>query len=70
MQPTQTAARPALRRRDRKEIVGQVVRLVLAGPGSLNGKYPVGNTGGANVSAFAPMPIPDDLRAVLEGDRR
>ncbi len=69
MQPTQTAARPALRRRDRKEIVGQLVRLVLAGPGSLTGKYPVGNTGGANVSAFAPMPIPDDLRAVLEGDR-
>ena len=70
MQTTRTPARPARRRRDGKEIVGQVVRLVPAGPGSLTGKYPVGNTGGANVSAFAPMPIPDDLRAVLEGDRR
>ncbi len=56
----------ALRRRDRPEIVGQLFRLIVAGPGSLTGKYPVGNTGGANVSAFAPMPIPDDLRAILE----
>ena len=57
----------ALRRRDGREIAGQAVRLVLAGPGSLTGRYPVGNTGGANVSAFAPMPIPDDLRAILDG---
>ena len=27
---------------------------------------PVGNTGRANVSAFAPMPVPHDLRALLE----
>lgn len=27
---------------------------------------PVGNTGGANVSAFKPMPIPADLRALLD----
>ncbi len=58
----------ALRRRDRHEVVGQLVRLLLAGPGSLTGRYPVGNTGGADVSAFLAMPIPDDLRAVLEGD--
>ena len=57
----------ALRRRDRREIVGQLVRLVLAGPGSVTGRYPVGNTGGANVSAFAPMPIPADLQAILDG---
>ena len=31
----------------------------------MTGKYPVGNTGGADVSAFAPMPIPDDLRPLL-----
>ena len=60
----------ALRRRDRREVLGQLVRLVLAGPGSLTGKYPVGNTGGANVSAFAPMPVPDDLRAILDGGPR
>jgi hypothetical protein len=56
-----------LRRRDRREIVGQMVRLVVAAPGTWTGRYPVGNTGGANVSALKPMPIPDDLQAVLSG---
>jgi hypothetical protein len=57
----------ALRRRDLHELVGQVFRFVVAGPGSVTGRYPVGNTGGANVSAFQAMPIPDDLRILLEG---
>ena len=65
MQRTQTAARPARRRRERREVLGQLVRLVLAGPGSLTRRYPVGNTRGA----FAPMPTPDD-RDLLAGDRR
>ncbi len=56
----------AVRRRDPRELGGQLLRLVLAGPGSLTGRYPIGNTGGANVSAFRPMPIPDDLRPLLE----
>jgi hypothetical protein len=54
-----------LRRHDRREVVGQLLRLVVAGPGSLTGRYPVGNTGGADVSALAPMPIPEDLRPFL-----
>ncbi len=57
----------AFRRRDRRELVGQVFRIVVAGPASLAGKYPVGNTGGADVSPFAPMPVPDDLRPLLPG---
>ena len=56
-----------LRRRDGHEIVGQLLRLVVAAPGTWTGRYPVGNTGGANVSAMKPMPIPDDLQAVLNG---
>ena len=56
-----------LRRRDRREVLGQIVRLVVAAPGTWAERYPVGNTGGANVSALQPMPIPDDLRAILEG---
>jgi hypothetical protein len=61
----------AWRRRDGREISGQALRLVLAVPGSISGKYPLGNTGGADVSAFAPMPIPDDLRPLLaQEDRR
>ena len=56
----------AIRGRDRRELAGQVVRLTVAGPGSLLRRYPLGNTGGADVSAVAPMPIPDDLQAILD----
>jgi hypothetical protein len=55
-----------VRRRRGREVLGQAVRLVVAGPGSWSGRYPVGNTGGADVSALRPMPVPDDLRATLE----
>jgi hypothetical protein len=55
----------AFRRRDWHELVGQVFRIAVAGPGSITGKYPVGNTGGADVSAFKPMPVPADLVALL-----
>jgi hypothetical protein len=55
----------AVRRRDRPEILGQALRLLLALPGSLSGRYPVGNTGGTDVSAFLPMAVPDDLRPLL-----
>jgi hypothetical protein len=55
----------AWRRRDRRELAGQTARLLLAVPGSVSGRYPLGNTGGADVSAFRPMPIPDDLRSLL-----
>ena len=51
--------------RDAREFLGQMTRLALAPFGSLTGRIPYGNTGRANVSAFQPMPIPDDLRAVL-----
>lgn len=49
-----------LRDRDAREAWGQLVRLVVAGPGSLAGRYPVGNTGRARVPATRPMPIHDD----------
>ena len=58
--------RVAARRRDRREILGQLLRVVVAGPGSLTGRFPVGNTGGANVSATLVMPIPDDLQQILD----
>lgn len=54
--------------RDRTEIVGQVTRLLLAGPGSVTGRYPVGHTGRANVSAFEPMPIRPDLAQLLDNN--
>ena len=54
-----------IRHHDRREITGQLARLVVAGPGSALRRYPLGNTGGADVSAVTPMPIPADLRALL-----
>ncbi len=51
---------------DAREISGQLARLVLAPLGTLTGRIPKGNTGRSNVSAFAPMPIPDDLRDVID----
>ena len=55
-----------MRRHDRAEVLGQLLRIVVAAPGSWTGRYPIGNTGGADVSALRPMPIPDDLRELLE----
>jgi hypothetical protein len=56
-----------IRHRNRREVVGQVARLFVAGPGSAAGRYPLGNTGGAGVSAVMPMPIPADLQVILGG---
>jgi hypothetical protein len=55
-----------VRHRQRREVVGQIVRMLVAAPGSWTGRYPVGNTGGADVRALQPMPIPEDLQAVLD----
>lgn len=57
------------RRRDAREIAGQLVRIVAA---ALFSRLwvPVGNTGGANVSAMRPMAVPPDLQGILDSDRR
>lgn len=52
----------ALKLWDWREARGQAMRLVLAPIGNLSGRLPIGNTGRSDVSAFDPMPIPDDLR--------
>ena len=55
--------------RSRQEIVGQVTRIVAALV-ITRIWVPVGNTGGSNVSATKPMPIPENLRGMLEDERR
>jgi hypothetical protein len=52
-------------RRDLREVTGQLPRILAA---LLFSRLwvPLGNTGGANVSAFRPMPVPADLRTVLD----
>lgn len=52
------------RRRDAREIFGQLARILAAGLFSRIW-VPDGNTGGANVSALRRMPIPEDLMARL-----
>lgn len=47
-----------------REVIGQATRVLAAAVFSRIW-VPVGNTGRADVSAMKPMPIPDDLRAVL-----
>ena len=54
-----------LEKGDLREALGQLTRVLIAGPGSLAGKFPVGNTGRARVPLSMPMPIRDDLREIL-----
>ena len=56
----------AIVQRDVREIRGQLSRIAVAGPGSLSGRYPTGNTGRARVPATQPMPIRSDLVEILE----
>jgi hypothetical protein len=57
--------RIAIKKRDLREIWGQIVRIVGAATKTPFGIYPNGNTGGADVWFFKPMPIPEDLRVIL-----
>ena len=53
------------RRRDAREILGQLSRTLAAACFSRIW-VPLGNTGGANVGALKPMPLPPDLSAILQ----
>lgn len=57
----------ATARREWPEAWGQAFRLMLVPLGALLDRIPLGNTGRASVSAFVPMPIPEDLQQVLDG---
>ena len=56
----------AIVQRDVREARGQLSRIAVAGPGSLSGRYPTGNTGRARVPATQPLPIRSDLVEILE----
>lgn len=55
-----------LRTRNFREIFGQIIRIAGAATKTPFGIYPKGNTGGANVYFFKPMPIPADLQQILD----
>jgi hypothetical protein len=50
---------------DLGEVIGQLGRTLLAYPSSRWRLAPPGNPGSTRVSAFVPMPIPNDLAAIM-----
>lgn len=52
-----------------REVVGQMLRIFGAATKTAVGWIPAGNTGGANVSPFAVLPVPSDLREIIERAR-
>ncbi len=47
----------AIRQRDFRECIGQIVRIVGAATKTAIGLVPAGNTGGSNISPFKKLPI-------------
>jgi len=60
----------AVRQRDGGEAVGQLFRVLAAATKTVFGAVPHGNTGGAAVGAFRPMPIPPELQRLMDAARR
>ena len=53
-----------IRAHDRRQVAGQLVRIVVAGPASLVGRVPTGNTGRAALPLRATAPVSADIAAV------
>jgi Protein of unknown function (DUF3703) len=51
--------------KSRKEIFGQIPRLIFGGIKSFVGTVPIGNPGGANVPALKSFPIENDLQQIF-----
>lgn len=60
----------AARQRLSGEVVGQLWRIVGAALKTAWGAVPRGNTGGADVAGWRPMPIPTDLQRVIDAAHR
>ncbi len=56
--------------KNRKEVFGQIPRLLVGGVKSFVGKIPVGNTGGANVPPLQPMEIPADIVMIINNSKQ
>jgi hypothetical protein len=59
----------ALRQNIAGEAFGQTWRILAAVLKTWLGGLPIGNTGGANVSGFRPMPVPADLQRLIDAAR-
>lgn len=51
--------------KNKKEILGQLPRLLFGGIKSFVGKIPTGNTSGANVPPLKKMEIPEDMKNIM-----
>ena len=58
------------RHRDLRECAGQLVRIVGAATKTAFGWVPTGNTGGARLSPFQPLPVAPELAALIDEARR
>jgi hypothetical protein len=56
----------AIRQRQAKEVLGQLLRLALAPLGHWLGQTPWGNSGKSDVSKFARAPLPDDIARLYD----
>lgn len=60
----------AWRRRDIREMLGQILRIAGAATKTAIGLVPAGNTGGADISPFRGLPVADDLAVLIRRARR
>lgn len=54
------------RQKDTKEVLGQIIRLLVGGWKSFINHVPLGNTGGASVPPLKRMPMPNDIEKLLD----
>lgn len=52
--------------KNKKEVIGQIPRLIFGGVKSFVGKIPVGNPGGANVPPLKPFPISKEIQEIFK----
>lgn len=52
-----------------REVAGQIFRIFGAVTKTAFGLIPAGNTGGANVSPFRKMPVPPDLKLIMDAGK-
>jgi hypothetical protein len=58
------------KRRKLREVLGQMLRIIGAATKTAFGLVPSGNTGGADISPFKPLPVPADLAEIIASARR
>lgn len=58
------------RQKNLKEVVGQLIRLLVGGWKSFIDHVPPGNTGGSNVPPLKKMELPSDLAHILDEYRK